>query len=58
MFDPVNHVVFAASRGDVRHVWTDGAWTVRDRRLTRFDMTDTLAEIRDLVPKIERSIAE
>lgn len=58
MFDPVNHVVFAASRGDVRHVWTDGEWTVRDRRLTRFDMTDTLAEIRDLVPKIERSIAE
>lgn len=58
MFDAYTHVVYAASRGDVRHVWTDGDWAVRDRALTRLDMTETLAEIRGLVPKIRQSIAE
>lgn len=57
MFDPVTHLVYSASKADVRHVWSDGDWVVRDRRLTRFDMTETLAEVRALVPAIRAAIA-
>lgn len=57
MFDPVTHLVYSASKADVRHVWSDGDWVVRDRRLTRFDMAETLAEVRALVPAIRAAIA-
>lgn len=57
IFDPVTHIVFSASKGDVLHVFVDGEWAVRDRRLVRFDMTETLAEVRALVPAIRASIA-
>lgn len=57
MFDPVTHLVYSASKADVRHVWSDGDWVVRDRRLTRFDMAGTLAEVRALVPAIRAAVA-
>ncbi len=56
MFDPLTHVVFSASRGDVRHVFVEGDWRVRDRRLT-FDMDETLDAVRAMVPAIRASIA-
>jgi 5-methylthioadenosine/S-adenosylhomocysteine deaminase len=33
LYDPVSHLVHAASRHDVTHVWVGGALRVRDRRL-------------------------
>lgn len=57
MFDPLTHIVYSAGRADVRHVFVDGQWRVRDRKLTIFDMTETLDEIRALVPAIKESIA-
>ncbi|MEC9431332.1 MAG: amidohydrolase [Pseudomonadota bacterium] len=57
IFDPLTHVVYSAGRSDVRHVFVDGQWRVRDRALTVFDMTETLDEVRALVPAIKESIA-
>lgn len=57
IFDPLTHIVYSAGRADVRHVFVDGQWRVRDRALTVFDMTETLDEIRALVPAIKESIA-
>ncbi|MEM6744759.1 MAG: amidohydrolase family protein, partial [Pseudomonadota bacterium] len=57
MFDPVTHLVYSASKADVRHVAMGGEWVVRDRALTRFDMTETLQGVRELVPAIRASIA-
>ena len=57
IFDPLTHIVYSAGRADVRHVFVDGQWRVRDRALTVFDMTETLEEIRALVPAIKESIA-
>ena len=57
MFDPVTHLVYSASKADVRHVAMGGDWVVRDRALTRFDMTETMQGVRELVPAIRASIA-
>lgn len=57
MFDPLTHVVYSASKADVRHVAVDGEWIVRDRKLLSFDMTETYQGVRDLVPSIKAAIA-
>ena len=57
MFDPMTHAVYSASRSDVRHVFVDGEWRVRERELVVFDMRETLDEVRALVPAIKASIA-
>lgn len=36
-FDPVSHLVYAASRSDVSHVWIEGELLVEHGQLTRFD---------------------
>ena len=56
MFDPMTHAVYSASRSDVRHVFVDGEWRVRDRELVVFDMSETLDEVRALIPAIKASI--
>jgi 5-methylthioadenosine/S-adenosylhomocysteine deaminase len=38
-YEPVSHLVYAAGRSDVTHVWIDGAPVLEDRRLTRMDCT-------------------
>src|SRR5690606_13645714 len=52
VYDPVSTSVYAAGRGDVRHVWIDGEPVVTDGRTTRCDegeVTAGLAELRATV---------
>jgi len=39
-FDPVSHLVYAAGREHVTHVWVEGRARVADRRLTGLDAQD------------------
>jgi cytosine/adenosine deaminase-related metal-dependent hydrolase len=54
--DPVTAVVYAAEAADVRHVFVDGQWLVRDGNLTRMILDEVLedAEI-ELESVLERS---
>jgi len=45
-FDPVSHVVYAAGRENVTHVWIAGEPRLEDRRLTRIDEADLIAKAR------------
>jgi 5-methylthioadenosine/S-adenosylhomocysteine deaminase len=42
-YDPVSHLVYAAGRSDVTHVWVSGELLVDDRRFTRIDEADVVA---------------
>ncbi|MEO8133487.1 MAG: TRZ/ATZ family hydrolase [Betaproteobacteria bacterium] len=42
MFDPYSHLVYAAGRADVTHVWVAGACILDDRRLTQCDLPAVL----------------
>ncbi len=42
-YDPVSHLVYAAGRSDVTHVWVAGELLVEDRRFTRLDEADLIA---------------
>lgn len=57
MFDPLTHLVYSANKSDVRHVFLGGEQVVRDGKLTRLDIADTLAEVEALMPAIRASIA-
>jgi 5-methylthioadenosine/S-adenosylhomocysteine deaminase len=57
MFDPVTHLVFSTAKSDVRHVFLGGEQVVRDGRLTRLDIADTLAEVSAMTPRIAATIA-
>jgi 5-methylthioadenosine/S-adenosylhomocysteine deaminase len=39
-FDPVSHLVYAAGREHVTHVWIEGEARLADRRLTGLDEQD------------------
>ncbi|MFO7855029.1 MAG: amidohydrolase [Paracoccaceae bacterium] len=56
MFDPLTHLVYSASKADVRHVMVGGDWVVRDGAL-RFDVGGTLADVRELMPGIREAVA-
>jgi 5-methylthioadenosine/S-adenosylhomocysteine deaminase len=45
-FDVVSHLVYAAGRENVSHVWVDGELLLDDRVLTRMDETELLAKAR------------
>jgi 5-methylthioadenosine/S-adenosylhomocysteine deaminase len=45
-YDPVSHLVYAAGRSDVTHVWVDGAPLIDQRRFTRLDETSLVARAR------------
>ncbi len=47
IFDPVSHLVYCAGRGDVTHVWVDGAQKMTDRVLNGMDIPglDTRAKL-------------
>lgn len=45
-FDPVSHVVYAAGREHVTHVWVAGESKLEDRRLTGVDEQDLLDKAR------------
>jgi 5-methylthioadenosine/S-adenosylhomocysteine deaminase len=56
LFDPLTHLVFSAAKSDVRHVFVGGRQVVRDGELIRIDISDTLAEVTALAPRIRASI--
>jgi 5-methylthioadenosine/S-adenosylhomocysteine deaminase len=43
-FDPVSHLVYAAGREHVSHVWVNGELRVEDGRLTRLDPGEIAAK--------------
>ncbi|MHB1138761.1 MAG: amidohydrolase family protein, partial [Microthrixaceae bacterium] len=43
--DPCSALVYAAGRGDVRHVWIDGDQVVRDGRSTRVDQAHVAVDL-------------
>lgn len=57
LFDPLTHLVYSTAKSDVTHVWVGGAPVVRDGRLVRHDLRETLAAVRDLTPAIAASVA-
>lgn len=57
LFDPLTHLVYSASKADVRHVFLGGEQVVRDGRLTRLDIGAVLDEVSGLAPRIAASIA-
>ncbi len=57
LFDPLTHLVYSASRADVRHVFVGGRQVVKDGALTRVAIADTLAEVAALTPRIAASVA-
>jgi 5-methylthioadenosine/S-adenosylhomocysteine deaminase len=42
-YDPLSHLVYAAGRQHVTHVWVDGEPLLKDGTLTRLDPRDLLA---------------
>lgn len=52
-FDIASHVVYAAGREHVSHVWVDGELLLKDRVLTRMDETDILAKARAWKARIQ-----
>jgi 5-methylthioadenosine/S-adenosylhomocysteine deaminase len=48
VYDPVSALVYAAGRGDVRHVWVDGRQVVRDGEPTQVDAAQVTAELASL----------
>ena len=53
--DPCSALVYAAGRGDVRHVWVDGVRVVSDGRSTRVDeavVADELASLGRVVSEV------
>jgi 5-methylthioadenosine/S-adenosylhomocysteine deaminase len=57
LFDPLTHLVYSTAKSDVTHVWVGGEPVVRDGRLVRHDLAETLAAVRDLEPAIAASVA-
>jgi 5-methylthioadenosine/S-adenosylhomocysteine deaminase len=41
-YDPISHLVYAANRGQVSHVWVDGVAVLEDRALTQINQRDIL----------------
>jgi 5-methylthioadenosine/S-adenosylhomocysteine deaminase len=57
LFDPLTHLVYAAGKSDVTHVWVGGAPVVAEGRLVRHDLSETLGRVRALTPAIAASVA-
>jgi 5-methylthioadenosine/S-adenosylhomocysteine deaminase len=43
-YDPLSHLVYAAGREHVTHVWVNGELLVEDGRLTRLDTGELAAK--------------
>lgn len=56
VFDPLSHLVYAAGREHVTHVWVDGVMKLDKRRLVGFDIPDLAARAAWWRGKIIKSI--
>jgi 5-methylthioadenosine/S-adenosylhomocysteine deaminase len=52
-FDVVSHLVYAAGRENVSHVWVDGELLLDDRTLTRMDENELFAKAREWKARIQ-----
>lgn len=52
VFDPISHLVYAADRNQVSHVWVNGEALVKDRILTRLDQAQLLHNAQQWQQKI------
>lgn len=52
VFDPISHLVYAADRGQVSHVWVNGEALVHNHVLTRLRQGDLLANAQEWQRKI------
>ncbi len=52
-FDVISHLVYAASREQVTHVWVNGELRVENGRLSKLDSTELLAKARYWQKKIQ-----
>jgi 5-methylthioadenosine/S-adenosylhomocysteine deaminase len=52
MYDPISHLVYAVSGGDVRHVIIDGRLVVRDRTVLTLQVEDVMDAVQHLARKI------
>ncbi|MFC3627010.1 TRZ/ATZ family hydrolase [Vogesella amnigena] len=46
-FDPISHIVYAAGREQVSHVWVNGRAVLRERQLTTLDEAELKAKAED-----------
>ena len=58
LYDPITHCVFGAGRSDVTDVFVAGSQVVKDRKLTRHDLSETFSEVKSLMPSIQNSLNE
>jgi 5-methylthioadenosine/S-adenosylhomocysteine deaminase len=57
LFDALTHLVYSTAKTDVRHVFVGGRQVVKEGQLTRLDISDTIAEVNELAPRILASIS-
>ena len=52
VFDPISHLVYAADRNQVTHVWVNGEAVVQERVLTRLNQAELLSNAQEWQQKI------
>lgn len=50
--DPFTSLVFAAEAGDVKHVFVDGQWLVRDKALVRWEVEDVIVDAEQAIDEV------
>lgn len=56
LFDAIDHIVYAASKADVRDVFVGGRAVMRERKVLGLDVAALVARIRALAPEIGASL--
>lgn len=52
VFSYVSHLVYAVKPNDVRHVMVDGNFAVWDREIQTFDVTETIAKVKEIARRL------
>ncbi len=52
LYDPIAHIVYVASSGDVRWVWVEGRMVVREGSFLSFPMDEVLRDVRRIATEI------